>query len=85
MAKRVAIPQLSEYVGLSRTSLVTSVTSSSVSARSRKTENVAEAAKQRRLKAKEPGFKIKNGKRHHPRSKEEAPYPRDYEHKTTDL
>lgn len=43
-----------------------------------------EAVKRRRTEAWELGFKMKNGKRHHPRSKEEAPYPRDYERKTTD-
>ncbi|KAF8531463.1 hypothetical protein JB92DRAFT_18427 [Gautieria morchelliformis] len=57
---------------------------STTSAHGGKRESVVEAARRRRVEARERGFKMKNGKKHHPRSKADAPYPRDYERKVTD-
>ncbi|KIJ54225.1 hypothetical protein M422DRAFT_64329 [Sphaerobolus stellatus SS14] len=49
-----------------------------------KEETPIEAFRRRMLEAREKGFTIKNGKRYHPKSKQEAPYPRDYEKSTLD-
>ena len=47
-------------------------------------ETGAQAAKKRRKENLEQGFVMKGGKRHHPRPKEVAPYPRNYERKVID-
>ncbi|KAF8578609.1 S-adenosyl-L-methionine-dependent methyltransferase, partial [Ramaria rubella] len=43
-----------------------------------------DASKRRRIGPRSQGFIMRNGKRHHPQPKEQAPYPRDYERRTLD-
>ncbi|KAF8527597.1 hypothetical protein BU17DRAFT_81827 [Hysterangium stoloniferum] len=68
-------------------STTTSPSTSTVSLtqdRTQRGETLTESLKIKMRHAREKGFKVKSGKRHHPQRKEEAPYPRDYERKTID-
>jgi len=62
----------------------TSLESSSSAASEQKGESPAEAFRRRLKEARERGFKMKNKRRHHPRPKQEAPYPRDFENPILD-
>jgi hypothetical protein len=49
-----------------------------------KKDTLTESLPNRMRNVRERGFKMQNGKKHHPHRKEDAPYPRDYERKTID-